>query len=232
MDEARFAAVTRALADVSSRRGLLRLAAALAGAGSFATPRWGEATARGKPKHRAKRRRHAGQPSPCPPSPPPPPRLIATYLCPGPSSAQTGGPDGMRFAQTFRPAQNGELRQVEFSVLNNEAAGDFVVQLLQVSGGIPGHSPGDVLAEVTVPDASVAIGDGAAVVATLAGPPLVAGTEYAAAIHRPGTGSGQWAVKGRTGDSNACGGKKFSALGAEAFTGVATEDLLISVLVV
>jgi hypothetical protein len=101
--------------------------------------------------------------------------------------------------------------------------------LLRVIGGKPSHSPTDVLAALTVPDAAVATSSDATLTATFAGPALIAGTVYAVAFSRPGSTS--VGANYRKGDGSACGGDWFNADGAGPFTVATAQDILVSVLV-
>jgi hypothetical protein len=108
-----------------------------------------------------------------------------------------------------------------------------VVQLLRVSGGQPSHSPIDVLASVTVPDAQVASSSDATVTATFTGPALVAGTEYAAALSRPGVAQGEVSVNTIKVGGSACGGKLFLAVQGDVFAEeILVQDALVSVRVI
>jgi hypothetical protein len=106
------------------------------------------------------------------------------------------------------------------------------VQLLKVIGGKPSHSPMDVLAAVTIPDAEVATSSDATVTATFAGTPLVAGTEYAVALSRPGVGVGEITLNTQKGGGGACGGQLFIAVTADVFAPeIFAQDTLVSVLI-
>ena len=175
-------------------------------------------------------KKHGDTVGPCP-SAPTPRAPVLTYQCPGPKNNTVFGGSTARFAQTFTAERSGSLQQIQFSVNKQPAStGDYVVQLLRVSGGVPSHEPGDVLAEVTVPDAAVVTSTDATLTATFAGPALVAGIEYAAAFSRPG--SNNTAPHTHFGDGSACDGTFFGANGAGAFTEAAKHDILVSVLVI
>jgi hypothetical protein len=110
---------------------------------------------------------------------------VVTYECPGPLLAFLGAgqPATTRFAQTFTAAQSGSLLQIQLQVVKNaDSTGDYVVDLLAASGGGPTNT---VLATATISNASVPVG-ASTLTASFSGPPLVAGTRYAAAISRPG----------------------------------------------
>jgi hypothetical protein len=177
-------------------------------------------------------KKHGDTAGPCA-SAPPPPGAVLTYQCPGPKTASyIAGTGTNRFAQTFIVERSGSLQQIQFSVNKSTSTGDYLVQLLRVSGGKPSHSPIDVLTSVTVPDAQVATSSDATLTATFTGPTLVAGTEYAIAFSRPrSTSIGTAAPNYRPDDGTGCGGNWFIADGAGPFN-VAQADLLVSVLVI
>jgi len=107
------------------------------------------------------------------------------------------------------------------------------VQLLRVIAGKPSHSPIDVLATITVPDAQVATSSDATVTAMFSGPALVAGTEYAAALSRPGVAQGEVTVNTLKVGGGACGGKLFLAVQGDVFAEeILVQDALVSVRVI
>jgi hypothetical protein len=256
----RFDILLRSLSQTPSRRTALRLLGGSA-FGALLTHEAGDALAKqgGKSKGKNKKGKkvtlcHQGQTitvsksavkghkqhgdtiGPCPSGPTPPgptpPGPVLTYQCLGPKTAAVGGGGTDRYAQTFTAERSGSLRQVQFSVNKPPATtGDYLVQLLRVSGGKPSHSPTDVLAALTVPDAAVATSSDATLTATFAGPDLVAGTEYAVAFGRPGTVPAGANPNIVTSDGSACGGKLFLALVGGAFNEVPASDGLVSVLV-
>src|SRR5215217_7495117 len=159
---------------------------------------------------------------------------LLTYQCSGPKNSLVVGDGSIRFAQTFTAERNGSLRQIQFSVNKKPGTtGDYVVQLLRVIAGKPSHSPVDVLATVTVPDAAVAASGEATLTATFTGPALVAGTEYAAAFSRPGAALGEAAVNTISVGGSACGGKLFLAVAGDAFAEeILAQDALVFVHVI
>jgi hypothetical protein len=247
MNQTSFNAMARALNRIPSRRDMLRgLAVAGIGAGSLRLSETEAAKNKNKKgkkvtlchngqtitvsKSAAKgHKKHGDTAGPCP-SGPTPPGAALTYQCPGPKTDSLAGPGTNRFAQTFTAERSGSLQQIQFSIVKQPATtGDYQVQLLKVIGGKPSHSPTDVLASLTIPDAAVATGSDATLTATFAGPALVAGTEYAAAFGRPESTSAS--VNFRKGDGSACGGTWFNADGAGPFNVAQAQDLLVSVLV-
>jgi hypothetical protein len=247
VDQTRFNAMTRALGRLPSRRDMLR-GLITVGLG-FGSLRLSETEAAKNKKKKGKKvtlchngqtvtvsksaakghRKHGDTAGPCP-SGPIPPEAVLTYQCSGLVFSEPG-PDSVRVAQTFTAERSGSLRQVQFSVNKPPATtGDYLVQLLRVSGGKPSHSPTDVLAALTVPDAAVATSSDATLTATFAGPDLVAGTEYAVALSRPGSGAVGVGPIVTLGGST-CSGKLFVAVGAGEFNEALNLDLLVSVLV-
>jgi hypothetical protein len=237
MDAERFDAITKALITGFSRRSAMRLLAssALGLLGGSAAP---EAAAHDplkkcrKIKDKAKRKKclkkakkhNATHTTPAPPaSEPAAPRLV--YQCPGPFSDSVAVEGNKRFAQTFTPSQSGALRQIQFGIRNEGSGSNYVVQLLKVSGGTPGSGFADILATVTIPDATVASGD-TTLVADFSGPALSAGTEYAAAIGRPGS---QYLTVHKAPPT--CAGQAYYSVNTNAFTELGY-DLVVSVFVV
>jgi hypothetical protein len=173
--------------------------------------------------------KHGDTAGPCPVTPPSTGPVL-TYRCPRPKTDSLFGDDANRFAQTFTAERSGSLRQIQFSVNKKPATtGDYLVQLLKVVGGKPSHSPSDVLAALTVPDATVPTSSDATLTATFAGPALVAGTEYAAAFSRPASTSA--GANYRKSDGSACGGDWFNADGAGPFNVAQAQHLLVSVII-
>jgi hypothetical protein len=254
MDNDRFDTLLRSLTTGHSRRNALRLLAGSAftglltlGTGSTEAKNGGRGNGNGKNKkgkvtlcHKGQtitvsksavkgHKKHGDTAGACP-SAPATPGSISTYQCPGPKTDSLSSDGANRFAQTFTAERSGSLRQIQFSINKKpNTTGDYLVQLLKVIGGKPSHSPTDVLAALTVPDAAVATSSDATLTATFAGPALVAGTEYAVAFSRPGSTSA--GVNYRKGDGSACGGDWFNADGAGPFNVAQAQDLLVSVLV-
>jgi hypothetical protein len=181
-------------------------------------------------------KKHGDTVGPCSSGPtgPTPPGAVLTYQCPGPKNSGVSGDGAIRFAQTFTAERSGSLRQIQFSVKKEAGTtGDYVVQLLRVSGGKPSPSPIDVLASVTIPDAEVATSSDATVTATFTGTALVAGTEYAAALSRPGVGLGEVTINTIKVGGSACGGKLFLAFQGDVFAEeILVQDALVSVRVI
>jgi hypothetical protein len=252
VDQTRFKIVTRSLTSLPSRRNVLRsLASAGLGLSALQLPEGGKG--KGKKGKKGKvtlchqgqtltvanaavkgHKKHGDTAGPCPSGPagPTPQGPVLTDQCLGPKAGAVGGGGTARYAQTFTAERSGSLRQIQFSVNKPPATtGDYLVQLLRVSGGKPSHSPTDVLATLTVPDAAVATSSDAMLTATFAGPALVAGTEYAVTFGRPGTvpaGANPNIVKS---DASACRGKLFLALVGDVFEEVLATDGLVYVLV-
>jgi hypothetical protein len=162
-----------------------------------------------------------------------PSESLQTYQCSGPKNSLVSFNGDVRFAQTFTAERSGSLRQIQFNVDKKPGTtGDYVVQLLRVIAGKPSHSPVDVLATVTIPNAAVTVGSEATVTASFAGPALLAGTEYAAAFSRPGAALGEATVNTINVGGSSCGGKLFLAVGGDVFAPeIFAQDALVSVLV-
>jgi hypothetical protein len=229
VDQNRFDALLGVVANLPSRRDVLRsITGAGIGLGTLGLPGIVDAKKQSKKKHKKRKRRNRNPAVDTPTLP----GSVLTYQCPGPKNDDISGDGADRFAQTFTADRDGSLRQIHFSVNKKpNTTGDYLVQLLRVIGGKPSHSPTDVLAALTVPDAAVATSSDATLTATFAGPALEAGTEYAVAFSRPGSGPGGAVANTRKGDGSACGGRLFIANGAGAFNEAPAQDTLVSVLV-
>jgi hypothetical protein len=140
------------------------------------------------------------------------------------------GDGSARVAQTFGASRNGTLRQIRIAIDKPAgASGDYLVQLVRLMpNSLPSNSPIDVMAAVTIPDASVPLG-GSTLVATFGGPFLVAGTGYAAVISRPGTSLGGLHTRIYQGGSD-CDGTIAIADGEGDFDDQ-SGDLVVAVLV-
>ena len=160
-------------------------------------------------------------------------RLRRAYRCAGtPTNFVAEDADGRR-AHRFTAKRSGVLRQIKLQVNkpddpNNE--GDFVVQLVKVIGspdGEPSASPLDVLAAVTIADATVPTGI-STLTAKFAGTQLNQGTEYAVVVSRPG--SPLFAVGilfEATGAS--CPGQMYAATGSGDFGSLIEHDMVVTV---
>ena len=85
----------------------------------------------------------------------------AAYQCADATDTFLGFQTDQRGAVRFTASRTGTLRQITFSIDNPNGFrdADWVVQLVHVVGGVPSNSPIDVLAAVTVADASVPEGE-------------------------------------------------------------------------
>jgi hypothetical protein len=198
MDDSQFDTISRVLISSHARRGLTRLLAGLAASGSLVLVGRPVATAKHK-KHRKKHRRTAS-----PPISPPSPLPVLTYQCPGPEQLVVQSTTTARCAQTFMATRSGALAQIQFAVLNAAgSSGDYLVELLTVANDVPTNF---VLAGVSISNPAGPAGPATMTASFAGGPPLVAGTLYAAAISRPG-GIGFLALDART--NGACSGRGF-----------------------
>jgi hypothetical protein len=224
MDQNRFDTLTRSLTAARSRRGAL--GGLLVGAlGRLASSGTEDAIAKKCKKIRNKQKRKKCRKkakSPLPPTP------VLTYQCPGPAESfvASGVPATARLSQTFTAAQSGSLLEIQFQVIKGiGTTGDYVVQLLAAAADVPTNT---VLGQVTIPNASVPAGT-APLTATFAGPPLVAGTQYGAAVSRPGGTDLQF----NTRTDNDCAGAAFTQNpnGSGPLFQLAVDDLIVSVTV-
>jgi hypothetical protein len=152
------------------------------------------------------------------------------FICPGPEEFVLAGDGSARVAQIFGASRTGTLRQIRIAIDKPiGASGDYLVQLGRLMpNDLPSNSPIDVMAVVTIADASVPLGD-STLVANFAGPFLVAGTGYAAVTSRPGTNLGGLHTRIHQGGSN-CDGTIAIADGEGDFDDQ-SGDLVVSVLV-
>jgi hypothetical protein len=160
-------------------------------------------------------------------------KLKPAYQCPGsPTNFVAENAVGRR-AHRFTAERSGSLRQIKLLVNKPDDpnnAGDFVVQLVKVIGspnGDPSASPLDVLAAVTIADATVPTGV-STLTAKFAGTRLEQGTEYAVVVSRPG--SPLFAVGilfEATGAS--CPGQMYAAAGGGDFGSLSEHDMVLTV---
>jgi hypothetical protein len=138
-----------------------------------------------------------------------PPRAMASEVpdasCAGPPESFQTNTGVTRHAQTFTAQNTGTLTSAQLEVLKGGTAGDWIVDILDTSAGIPVNG---VLATATVLDTTVPDG-GSLITANFAAPASVtAGHLYALEFSRPA--SSQTAVGERDGDD--CPGQLFSAV--------------------
>ncbi|HEX5499569.1 MAG TPA: hypothetical protein VFX03_10095 [Thermomicrobiales bacterium] len=206
MDDARFDAVVKRLetSGTSRRAGVRALAAAaFVGATAAYVDPFGAAAKRRTKKKKTK----------------------ATYECAGSTDVISLFQADRRAAARFTASRTGRLRQINFSINNpSGSSGDWVVQLVAVDGATPSTNPIDVLAAVTISDASVPEGQ-STITGPFAGTKLTQGVDYAAVLTR--RDDFDVAVFF---DPATCSGASFTADGAGAFTPL-SPDLVVTVLV-
>jgi hypothetical protein len=133
------------------------------------------------------------------------PKVRVDAMCPTLGSVVSSITDGnVRFAQTFTALSSGPLVKAEILASKEpESEGDFVLRLSPVdASGVPTN---EVLAEASVAPANVPDGT-STVTFTFRNPaPVVAGTEYALVLTRPGGTFVAWS--GQFG--NPCAGQHF-----------------------
>jgi hypothetical protein len=152
------------------------------------------------------------------------------YTCPPPPNTILTGDTDIRFAQSFLATRSGTLRQIKVAISKVEGTpGDYVVQLVKMTGSGPSNSPLDVLAAATVPNAQVKTGD-TTLVASFATTKLAKNTPYAVVVSRPGTTDLTLPIKQ---GGTACVGNGYNASGSEAFTQITAPaaDFIVTVLV-
>jgi hypothetical protein len=134
--------------------------------------------------------------------------------CPGPADAPTITRSGdQREAQVFTPTRSGALTRVTVEITNPgpsllDPSNDFLVQLLLTDKN--GAPAADVLAQASVPNASVPVGSATLDVTFSPAPDVVGGHPYAVLIGRPGTFT-SFQPHTRSGDQ--CGGAAFWSSG-------------------
>jgi hypothetical protein len=140
--------------------------------------------------------------------------VVADAGCPGPADPPTITRTGdQREAQVFTPKRSGALTRATVEITNPgpsllDPSNDFVVQLLLTdSAGAPAI---DVLAQATVPNASVPMGTATLDVTFSPAPDVVAGHPYAILIGRPGTFT---SFQPHTLSGDKCGGAAFWSSG-------------------
>jgi hypothetical protein len=238
MDAGRFALLLRSLSASPSRRSAVRLLVGLVLGSPLALGRAGidahdaskkckKKSGKAKKKCRKKAKKHAAAHA----SEPPPrvPVAVPTYQCPGPRTNNTAGFTATsRLAQSFTAGMSGPLHQIQIGVNKTSGTmGDYVVELLDLD--VDGKPTNTVLATATIPNPGVPVG-ASMITASFAGPPLVAGVEYAVALSRPeGTSLPNFFWQSRNPD--VCAGSGFSQdTGTSPFI-PADVDLVVFVIV-
>jgi hypothetical protein len=178
-----------------------------------------EAKQKGQGRKHKKRSKHKGQkdsppasppasPPPSPaPSPPPGPVAVVDATCPGPGGVYLAINNGnYRFAQTFTALASGPLVEAQLRIGKQVgSAGDYILRLSPVDAfGVPTN---DVLASASA--ANSAVPDGFATVSFTFSFPfqIVAGTQYALVLTRPGSTHLLW--EGHSG--NTCAGHVYDS---------------------
>jgi hypothetical protein len=190
MDQHHIATLTCTLSRLPSRRDVLR---GMAGTGlGLATLRLSNATeAKNNHHKKRKKRKHT--------------RVDAT--CSGTDLSGGGNRDGnFRIAQSFTALASGLFVTAQLPIVKEAGSdGDYVLRLSPLDAGFPTNA---VLAQTSVANANVPSGgpEGAPVTFTFGTPAsVVAGTQYALMLTRPGGGLLQW----RGDSSNPCTGRSF-----------------------
>lgn len=155
-------------------------------------------------------------------------KLQVAFACPGPADSTLALGEGVRVGQVFTATRSGTLRQVKFGIVKEADAdpGDFVVQLLKTSGGVPDNSPLAVLAASTVRDESVPVGE-TLLVAKFDGTRLEQGVVYGVVVSRPASDG----ITVQRRDAGVCEGQRTDAFEDELFDNTSNQDILVSVFV-
>ncbi len=137
------------------------------------------------------------------------PKTRTDATCGGASDTNLGAFSGNnRLAQTFTALASGPLvsAQIRIDKLPGEPAGDFVLRLSPVAKSGEVNAPtNEVLAETSLADGVVPAGESTVTFSFAAPFPVVAGTEYALVLTRPGGGQFAW-----LGHGDSCPGQAFA----------------------
>ncbi len=200
MNSTQHAALLRSITGLASRRGIIAgLASGLLATGIVAD-NVDEAEARKKGKRKNKKRKNKKNKNRQDD-----PKVRVDATCPNLGSIISSVTDGnFRFAQTFFAVRSGPL--VTAVILSNKepgSDGDFVLRLSPVdASGVPTN---EVLAEASIASADAPDGVSTFTFAFSNPAPVVAGTEYALVLTRPGGTFVAW-----VGQSSApCSGQRF-----------------------
>ena len=157
-------------------------------------------------------KRHQQEPEPPPsppadaPSPPPPPASVITpdAACGQISDGTAPAAGDDRLAHTFTALGSGPLVRADLLLAKGAGSnGDYLLRLSPVDGsGVPTNT---VLAETSVANANVLIGESTVSFSFAAPFTIVSGTQYALILTRPGGDSIAWRFKG----GNPCEGRSF-----------------------
>jgi hypothetical protein len=215
MDSHSFDALIQAATHAPTRRGIVGL---IAGA-ALSRLAWFDQTAakkrrrrKGKKHHKRRRHHNTNQTPPSPLEdvpPPPPPPLPAPVITPDATCSQapngTSGTDGdSRLAHTFTAIGSGPLVRADLLLDKREGSnGDYVLRLSPVDGAeVPTNT---VLAETSVANANVPVGESTVSFSFAAPFSIVSGTPYAVVLTRPGDDSFGWRFR----NENPCAGRSF-----------------------
>jgi hypothetical protein len=197
------------LAVTASRRGIVAaLSGGLLAINSLALGR-DEAGARQNHHHQRKkhrRRKKRGNPRRAVPTSPSP-MIVADAAC-GAIPNNSNEADGIqRLAQTFTALGSGPLVRVDLRIVKSVGQeGDYVLRLSPLNvAGLPTNT---VLVETMVAGAIVPVGESSVSFAFATPFSLVAGTQYALILTRPGGDGFKWLVN----DDDLCAGQSFVAL--------------------
>jgi hypothetical protein len=198
-----------ALAATASRRGIFAaLSAGLLATGSLALS-LDEAGARKNHHHNRKkhrRRKKRGNPRRNIPTLPAP-GIVADATCSAIPNNSNEADGIQRLAQTFTALGSGPLVRVDLRIVKSVGQeGDYVLRLSPLDvAGLPTNT---VLVETAVASAIVPVGESSVSFAFATPFSLVAGTQYALILTRPGGDGFKWLVN----DDDLCAGQSFVAL--------------------
>lgn len=148
--------------------------------------------------------------------------------CPGPREFSFASMQGgnARFAQTFTSGFTGAITTAQVEITKQGTPGDYQLHINEADGA--GTPTNTVLASTTIPDSSVAAGDGL-ITGTFADPAhVVAGAQYAIIVTRPGSSG----LRVGTRDGDDCPGRLFhSGSQVAAFGPLDPYDLIFAVFV-
>jgi hypothetical protein len=193
-------AMRQAALHRNSRRALVALAGGLAAAGTLALDDDADARKNGRRKNKRRRKNRKQKNEQ---------KVRADATCPGSeNSALRSATGDDRMAQTFTAQVSGPLVKAKLSIGKEpDTIGDFVVRLQPVDGS--GSPVEEVLAEAAVANGDVPDLGGFTDFPFAEPFSVVAGTEYALVLTRPGGDRFSWSNEG----GDPCGGEAFFAFG-------------------
>jgi hypothetical protein len=210
MNPSDFDALAIVLPDTPSRRGALRsLGGGLLAAASLALTGQSSSAKKKKKKKRRPKAKFAG----------------GCSAAPGGNATEFGNG---RLAQTFIATRSGTLDEIRVAITKAPGtAGNWIVQMVPIVGGVPEHEPTDVFAAAAIDDEDVPDGD-STLRARFRGISILEGFGYAVVVTR--SGGALFTLRGGSGCDN---GQSWLATSTSTFSSAGSNfDFLFSVFVV